>query len=68
MGVGFRLEAGLRLGPFYLRDWKWRTIRELPLDVAWTGGGGMLIKASVTVGCRVVMLNAWGEGRSGRVP
>ena len=68
MGVGFLLEAGLRLDPFPLLGWKWRTIRELSLDVAWAGGGGMLIKASVMVGCRVAMLIEWGEGRFGRVP
>ena len=60
MGVGFRLEAGLRLDPFLLLGSKWRTIRELSLSVDWAGGDGMLTKASVMVGCRVAMLIAWG--------
>ena len=38
------------------------------LSVDWAVGGGMLPKASVTVGCRDDMLIAWGEGLSGRVP
>jgi hypothetical protein len=68
MCVGFRLEAGLRLDPFPLLGWKWRTIRELSLAVSWAGGGGKLIKASGMVGCLVAMLIAWAEGLSGRVP
>ncbi len=66
MGMGFRLEVGLRLDPLPLRGWKWRTIRELSLDVAWEGGGEMFINASVMVDCRVALLNVWGEGLSGR--
>ncbi len=66
-GVGFRLEAGLRLEPFYLLL-KWRTMRVLSLSVGWAVGGGILFKASVMVGCRNAMLIAWGGGLSGRLP
>ena len=38
------------------------------LSVNWAVGGGMLLKASVMVGCRDAMLNPWGEGLSRRVP
>ena len=68
VGVGFRLEAGLRLNLFFLLGLKWRTIRVPSLSVGWAVGGGILLKASVMVGCRDVMLTAWGEGLSGRVP
>ena len=66
--VGFRLETGLRLDPFFLIGLKWRTTRVPSLSVGWVVVGGMLLKASVMVGCRDAMLSAWGEGISGRVP
>jgi len=68
IGVGFRLEAGMRLDPFFLLGLKWRTIRVHFLSVDWAVGGGMLLKASAMVGCRDAMLTTWGEGLSGRVP
>ena len=68
IGVGFRLEAGLRLDPFFLLGLKWRTIRVPSLSVGWAVGGEMLLKASVMVGCRGAMLTAWGEGLPERVP
>jgi hypothetical protein len=67
IGVVFRLEAGLRLGPVFLLGLKWRTIRVPSLSVDWAVGGRMLPKASVMMGCRDAMLIAWGEGLSGRV-
>ena len=67
IGVGFRLEAGLRSSPFFLLGLKWRTIRVPSLSVDWAVRGGMLPKASVMVGCRDAMLTAWGEGFSGRL-
>ena len=66
--VGFRLEAGLRLDPFFLLGFKWRTIRLPSMSVDWAVGGTMLPRASVMVGCRDAMLIAWGGGLSGRVP
>ena len=68
VGAGFRLEAGLLLDPFFLLGLKWRTIRVPSLSVGWAVGGGIMLKASVMAGCRDAMLNAWGEGLSGRVP
>ena len=68
VGAGFRLEAGLLLDPFFLLGLKWRTIRVPSLSLGWALGGGMLLKASVMVGCRDAVLTAWGEGLSGRVP
>ena len=68
VGAGFLLEAGLLLDPFFLLGLKWRTIRVPSLSRGWAVGGGMLLKASVMVGCRDAMLTAWGEGLSGRVP
>ena len=58
IGVGFRLEAGLRVDPFFLLGSKWRTIRVPSLSVGWAVGGGMLLKASDMVGCRDAMLIA----------
>ncbi len=68
IGVGFRLEAGMRLDPFFLLGLKWKTIRMPSLSIGWAVGGGILLKASVMVGCRDAKLTAWGEGLSGRVP
>ncbi len=66
-GVGFRLEAGLRLDPFFLLL-KWMMMRVLSPSVGWAVVGGMLFMASVRVGCRDALLIAWGGGLSGRVP
>ena len=68
IGVGFRLEAGLRLDPFFLLGLRWRTIRVPSLSIGWAMGGRMLFKASFMVGCLDANLTAWGEGLSGRVP
>ncbi len=68
IGMGFRLEAGLRLGLFFLLGLKWRAIRVPSLSVDWAVCGGMLPNASVMVGCRDATLIAWGKGLSGRVP
>jgi len=38
MGVGFRLEAGLRLDLVSLLGLKWRMIRVPSLSVGWVGG------------------------------
>ena len=51
VGAGFRLEAGLRLGPFFLLVSKWRTMRVPAMSVSWEAGGGMFPMASVLVGC-----------------
>jgi hypothetical protein len=67
IGVGFRLEAGLRLDPFFLL-WKWRKIRVPSLSIGSAVGGGMLLRASSMVGCRDALLIARGEGFSGREP
>ena len=67
VGVGFRLEARLRLDPFFPLVLKWKTIRVPSPSVCWAVGGGMLLKASVMLGCRDAMPTAWGEGLSGRV-
>ena len=66
VGVGFRLEAGLRVFPFFFLGLKWRAIRLLALSSGRALGEGMLFQASVMVGCRVAMLIAWAEGPSGR--
>ena len=66
-GVGFRLEAGLRLEPFFLLL-KWRTMRVLSQSVGWAVVGGISFRASVMVGCRDAMLIACGGGLSGSVP
>ncbi len=68
VGAGLLLEAGSRLGPFFLLGLKWRTIRVSSVCVGWEVVGGMWLKASVMVGCRDAMLTARGEGLSGRVP
>jgi hypothetical protein len=68
IGAGFRLEAGLRLGPFFLLVLKWRTMRVPALFVSWEEGGGMFPMASVMVGCRDAPLTARGEGLPGRLP
>ena len=68
VGVGFRLEAGLRLGPFFLFVLKWRTMRVPSLFVGWEVEGGMFPMASIMVGCRDAMLTARGEGLSRRLP
>jgi hypothetical protein len=67
VGVGLRLEAGLRLDPFFLLGLKWRTIRIPSPSVSWAVGEGILLKASVMVGCRDAMIIARGEGPFGRV-
>ena len=58
VGVGFRLEVGLRLDPFFLLGLKWRTIRVPSLAGGRSVGGVMLLKASVMMGCRDAMLTA----------
>ena len=68
VGAGFLLEAGSRLGPFFLLGLKWRTMRVPSVSVGWEVAGGMWLKASVMVGCRDAMLTAFGEGLSGKVP
>ena len=68
VGAGFRLEAGLRLGPFFLLVLKWRTTRVHVLFVSWEVGGGMFPMASVMVGCRDAPLTARGEGMSRKLP
>ncbi len=68
VGAAFRLEAGLRLGPFFLFVLKWRTMRVPSLSVGWEVGGGMFPMASVMVDCRDAMLTARGEGLFGRLP
>ena len=68
IGAGFRLEAGLRLGPFSLLVLRWRTMRVHAMSVSWEVGGGMFPMASVMVGCRDAPLTARGEGLSGRLP
>ncbi len=66
--AGFLLEAGSRLGPFFLLGLKWRTMRVPFACVGWEVVGGMWRKASVMVGCRDAMLTARSEGLAGRVP
>jgi hypothetical protein len=64
--VGFLLEAGSRIEPFFLLVLKCRTIRVPPASVGWEVGGGIFPKASVMVGCRDVVLTLRGKGLSGR--
>jgi hypothetical protein len=66
-GAGFRLEAGLSLGFFFLFVLKLRTMRVPFPSVGWEVGGGMFSTASVMVDCRDVMLTARGEGLFGRL-
>jgi hypothetical protein len=63
--VGFRLEAGLRLGPFFRFVLKWRTTRVPALSVGWEVQGGTFPITSVIVGCRDALFTARGEGPSG---
>ena len=65
VGVGFRLEAGLRLDPFFFLGLRWKAIRPLSPSARWAVGEGMLFQASFMVGCRDAMLIAWGEGSPG---
>ncbi len=68
VGVSFRLEAVLRLGPFFLLVLKWRKMRGPSMSVGWEVKGGMFPMASVMVGWRDALLTARGEGPSGRLP
>ncbi len=68
VGVSFRLEAGLRLGPLFRFVLKWRKMREPSLSVGGEVGGGILPMASIMVGCRDALLTARGEGPSRRLP
>ena len=67
VGVGLRLEAGLRLGPFFRFVLKWRTMRVPALSIGWGVQRGTFPMASVIVGYRDVLLTARGEGLSGRL-
>ncbi len=68
VGAGFRLEAGLRLGHFFLFVVKWRTMRVPSLSVHWEVGGEMFPMASVMVSYLDAMLTARGEGLSMMLP
>ncbi len=68
VGVEFRLEVALRLGPRFLFVLKWRAMRGPFLSVGREGGGMMFPMASMMVGCLDALLTARGEGLSGMLP
>ena len=67
VGVGFRLEARLRVGPFFRFVLKWRTMRVPALSVGWEVQVETFPMASVIVGCRDALVTARGKGPSRRL-
>jgi len=67
VGVGFCLEAGLRLGPFFRFLFKWRTMRVPAMLVGLEVQVGTFPMASIIVGCRDALLTERVEGPFGRL-